>query len=189
MLTHSLSIFLDTAIGSLAGLDHSTRRSDLDHLAEEMMSTESTATPHRTQQRGVLQRRKHSTLGLLAATTTQNTISAEVLGYAIKGRSSWAGSPPDEDLGFTPLDEQFLLDLASTYPEGMLWSFEESGIMFPIEGGAPLESSNLRPRARRAPTRARREAEAELLREHFSGVRQLLFAPLHDLSLGWSSAG
>lgn len=112
-----------------------------------------------------------------------------MLGYAIDSRSSLGRDSRDKDLGFTPLDEEFLLDLASTYPQGTLWSFEESGILFPVEDEPPLASFNHKRRRNRSSTRSRREAEAHLLREHFPGVRQLLFVPLYDLNLGRSTAG
>lgn len=188
MLTPVCSIFLDTAIGSLAGLDNSGRESDRDRLAGKRMSTDSVPNTRLWRQNPGIHRRKHSRPGLLAA-TTQNIISAEVLGYAIDTRSSLGSNSSDNDLGFTPLDEQFLLDLASTYPQGTLWSFEESGILFPVEDELPLESFNHRLERKQASTRSRREAEGRLLREHFPGVRQLLFVPLYDLNLGRSTAG
>jgi hypothetical protein len=181
VLTHACSIFLDTAIGSLAGLD------DLG-LARERIFADSVSSTGPRRKNPRIHRRKHSTPGLLAA-TAQNIISTEVLGYAIDNRSSLGSNSSDKDLEVTPLDEEFLLDLASTYPQGTLWSFEESGILFPLVDEPPLESFNHNVGRKPPSTRSRREAEAQLLREHFPGVRQLLFVPLHDLNLGRSTAG
>ena len=181
-------IFLDTVIGSLAGLDNPHQPSHLDHLPDEMVSTEPFATIHPTPQNAGIQRRKHGTPGLLAA-ATENVISAEVLGYAIGNQSSLGDDSSNKDLGFTPLDGKFLLGLASTYPQGTLWSFEEGGVLFPTEEEPCLDSFGPRHGRKRAWTRSRREAEAQLLRKHFPGVRQLLFAPVYDLNLGRSTAG
>jgi hypothetical protein len=188
VLTRDFSIFLDTAIGSLAGLDGPNKATYRDDLADEMMSPDSIPGTRPMRQNPGIQRRKHSTPGLLAA-ATENVISAEVLGYAIDNRSSLGGTSNTKEPGFTPLDEKFLLDLASNYPQGTLWSFEESGILFPAEDEASLESFDQRPGRKRASTRTRREAEAHLLRQHFPSVRQLLFVPLYDPNLGWSTAG
>jgi hypothetical protein len=188
MLIHASSIFLDTAIGSLAGLDDSDRASDPENPADETMSTDSTANTGPMPQNIGIQRRKHSTLGLLAA-ATQNLISAEVLGYAIDNRSSLGGNSSNKDLGLTPLDEKFLLELASTYPQGTLWSFEETGVLFPAEEEPSLDTFAQRHGRKRASTASRRQAEAHLLRQHFPGIRQLLFVPLYDLNLGRSTAG
>ena len=181
-------IFLDTAIGSLAGLDEFHGTSNVDQSTDEMMPAGLTAHTRSMPQNSTVQRRKHSTPGLLAA-ASQNIISAEVLGYAIDSRSSFGDALGDKDLGFTPLDEQFLLDLASNYPQGTLWSWEESGILFPGEEEHSLEAFDQRRGRKRASTRFRRDAEAHLLRKHFPGVRQLLFAPLYDLNLDRSTAG
>lgn len=135
-----------------------------------------------------VQRKKHSMPGLLTA-ATPNTTSAEVLGYAIDNRLSSGGSSGHATFGFTPLDEKFLLDLASNYPQGTLWSFEESGILYPSEEVLPLHPFDQRPGNWRPSTTSCREAEARLLRQHFPGVRQLLFVPLYDLNLGRSTAG
>src|SRR5271170_1772395 len=188
MLTHAFSVFLDTALGSLAGLDEFNRASGLDQPGDETTSMNFTAGVGPTPQNNGVQRKKHRMSGLLAA-ATQNIISAEVLGYAIDNRSSLGGSSGPAALGFTPLDEQLLLDLASNYPQGTLWSFEESGILYPAEEELPLHSFDQRPREWRPPTTCCREAEARLLRKHFPGVRQLLFVPLYDLNLGRSTAG
>jgi hypothetical protein len=188
VLTCAFSIFLDTAIGSLAGLDDSNKATDRNHLADEMISPDFMARTRPMWQNPGIQRRKHSTPGLLAA-AAESVISAEVLGYAIDNRSSLGGNSNTKDLGFTPLDEKFLLDLASNYPQGTLWSFEESGILFPVEDEISLESLDQGPGRKSASTRSRREAEAHLLRQHFPGVRQLLFVPLYDLNLGRSTAG
>jgi signal transduction histidine kinase/CheY-like chemotaxis protein len=188
MLTHAFSVFLDTSLGSLAGLDESNRVSGLDQPGDETTSTNFAATIGSMPQNNSVQRKKHSMPGLLAA-ATQNITSAEVLGYAIDNRSSLGGSSGHAALGFTPLDEQFLLDLASNYPQGTLWSFEESGILYPAEEELPLHSFNQRPGEWRPSTTCCREAEARLLRKHFPGVRQLLFVPLYDLNLGRSTAG
>jgi signal transduction histidine kinase/CheY-like chemotaxis protein len=188
MLTHAFSVFLDTALGSLAGLDESNRASGLDQPGDETTSMNFTTNVDSMSQNNGVQRKKHSMPGLLAA-ATQNVIPAEVLGYAIDNRSSLEGSSVHAALGFTPLDEQFLLDLASNYPQGTLWSFEESGILYPAEEELPLHSFDQRPGEWQPSTTCCREAEARLLRKHFPGVRQLLFAPLYDLNLGRSTAG
>jgi signal transduction histidine kinase/CheY-like chemotaxis protein len=179
MLTHAFSVFLDTTLGSLAGLDQS---------GDDTTSMNFTANVSPMPQNNCVQRKKHSTPGLLAA-ATQSVISAEVLGYAIDNRSSLGDSSGHAALGFTPLDEQFLLDLASNYPQGTLWSFEESGILYPAEEELPLHSFDPRPRTWRPSTTCCREAEARRLLQHFPGVRQLLFVPLYDLNLGRSTAG
>ena len=187
LMKHALEatgcIFLDTAIGSLAGLDESQRASNPDQSPDRSVSNTNSMP-----QNASIQQRKHSTPGLLAA-TSQNVISAEVLGYAIENRSSLGSASNNKDLGFTPLDEQFLLDLASTYPQGTLWSFEETGVLFPVEDESSLESFDQRRGTKRSSTKYRRETEANLLRQHFPGVRQLLFVPLYDLNLGRSTAG
>jgi signal transduction histidine kinase/CheY-like chemotaxis protein len=188
MLIHASSVFLDTALGSLAGLDESNRASGLDQSGDETTSINFAANVGSTLLNNSVQRKKHRMPGLLAA-AAQNIISAEVLGYAIDNRSSLGGSSGHAALGFTPLDEQFLLDLASNYPQGTLWSFEESGILYPAEEEFPLHSFDQRSGEWRPPTTCCREAEARLLRIHFPGVRQLLFVPLYDLNLGRSTAG
>jgi signal transduction histidine kinase/CheY-like chemotaxis protein len=188
MLTHAFSVFLDTALGSLAGLDKPNKACSLDQSGENTTSMNFTANMGSMPQNNSVQRKKHSVPGLLAA-ATQNNTSAEVLGYAIDNRSSMGGSSDHAALGFTPLDEQFLLDLASNYPQGTLWSFEESGILYPAEEELPLHSFDQKLGNWRPPTTCCREAEARLLRQHFPGVRQLLFVPLYDLNLGRSTAG
>src|SRR4051794_28170461 len=99
MLTHASSVFLDTALGSLAGLDESNRASDLDQWGDGTTSINSTANVGSMPQNKSVHRKKHSMPGLLAA-ATQNTISAEVLGYAIDNRSSLGGSSGHTALGF-----------------------------------------------------------------------------------------
>jgi signal transduction histidine kinase/ActR/RegA family two-component response regulator len=188
MLTHAFSVFLDTALGSLAGLDKSNRASSLDQSGENTTPMNFAASVSSIPQSNSVQRKRHSVPGLLAA-ATQNIISAEVLGYAIDNRSFLGGSSDNAALGFTPLDEQFLLDLASNYPQGTLWSFEESGTLYPAEEELPLHSFDQKLGNWRPTTTCCREAEARLLREHFPGVRQLLFVPLYDLNLGRSTAG
>jgi hypothetical protein len=152
------------------------------------MSADSIANTRPMPKNNAIQRRKHSTPGLLTA-ATETIISAEVLGYAIDNRSSLGGHSGDRDLGFTPLDEQFLLDLASKYPQGTLWSFEEIGILFSAEEEPSLDILGQRPGRKGASIAFSREAEAHLLQQHFPDVRQLLFVPLHDLNLGRSTAG
>lgn len=180
-------IFLDTAIGSLAGLDDLNKASGPHHLTGEMSTDSADETLPIPQDTGT-PRRKHSTPGLLAA-ATQNLISAEVLGYAIDNRSSLGGISGGKDLGFTPLEEEFLLELASKYPQGTLWSFEETGILFPAYEDSSVDSLDQRNGRKSASTRSRRETEAHILRQHFPGVRQMLFVPLYDLNLGRSTAG
>ena len=146
MLTHAFSVFLDTALGSLAGLDKSNRTHSLDQSGENTPSMNFTANVGSMPQNNDVQRKKHSMPGLLTA-ATPNTTSAEVLGYAIDNRLSLGGSSGHATFGFTPLDEKFLLDLASNYPQGTLWSFEESGILLagPRGSNALIDAKQIDP--------------------------------------------
>lgn len=186
ILVHSL--FLDTAFGALAGLD-GVARTDRSSSADDVLSASSPKTPTASFPDHLTARgKKRITPGLLAATANPEIPLGEVLGFCVGNRSSLAGDSIKEESGFTPMDEEFLLELVSMYPSGTLWTFEEMGTLFPEQHNTPPLFK--RPDgSRRIATRTRRQAEAHLLRQYFPGVRQLLFVPLFDNALGHLTAG
>lgn len=186
------SIFLDTALGSLAGLDSLDRNDQVGRAGDERDSVPSNAsTPivanfaDQSEQRP----RKRSTPVLLASTDDRKASVAEVLGFAIDNISSLVPCSNITELGFSPLDEEFLLELAKRYPSGTLWSYQENGSLFPIEESPSANFNEHTGKKRRSLLRNRRQSEAALLRQYFPGVRQILFVPLFDSTLGRSTAG
>ena len=191
-LTIFHSLFLDTALGSLAGLDGLDPNDDLDRAVGGRASAHSNATTPLAAalvDHSVHRSRKRSIPGLLASTNGHSTSSAEILGFAIENISSLVAGTDKTELGFTPLDEEFLLELAKRYPSGTLWSFQENGSLFPIEESPSTNTNERTTTKRRLLVRNRRQSEAHLLRQYFPNVRQVLFVPLFDSTLGRSTAG
>ena len=115
---------------------------------------------------------------------------AEIISCSTPESDLWFGNQPLEAKSFNPVDENLLHSLLARYPRGKLWSFDQDGSLSSSEE-EPFSPSERNKLEGNGQTRAKRKhIEAMLLRNHFPGVRQLIFAGLWDASSSrWFTGG
>jgi hypothetical protein len=187
------SVFFDTAIGFLTGLDSD---SDSDHEAidGDISSLEEKNDGHSLEPKAKGKKQTQRP-GLLVGESNQDYLLrgtqnyAEVLGFAVEESSSLGGGKSDSMSAFKPLDERFLLKITQRYSQGKLWSFGDAGLISSSDEDATYESLNVNSSTNRKVKTRYLQSEASLLQTAFPGVRQLLFVPLFDATAGRFAAG
>jgi signal transduction histidine kinase len=188
-------LFFDTSSGFLAEPHDSEDRSSRAPRGHVVRTGSYNVLGDPFEQGARERRRQPSRHSFLRAASSRNTSitvpNAELLGFSIENLSSLQGNQPDSIESFPFLEEDFLLQLTKTYPNGTIWLFREDGSLSTstdnVDASRPFPRRSGEPK--KADSYERRKAEAATLRIALPKARQIVFAPLFEAELARATAG